>query len=109
MILYNQLSLADIFSDCQDIYEFDKSEFGSLLQSHIDLSDIVPASFWRRFYASTSRTRKYPLLALLWALIIQRVFSIHTKQPMVPCLSIQQPIRKSSNSIPMGISATPMR
>ena len=31
MILYNQLSLADIFSDCQDIYEFDKSEPANIL------------------------------------------------------------------------------
>ena len=31
MIPYNQLSLADIFSDCQEIYESDKPAFLSLL------------------------------------------------------------------------------
>ena len=36
MIPYNQLSLADIFSDCQKIYESDKPQFLSLLQQHID-------------------------------------------------------------------------
>ena len=37
MIPYNQLSLADIFSDYQKIYESDKPQFLSLLQQHIDL------------------------------------------------------------------------
>lgn len=41
----NQLSLADIFSDCQDIYESDKPAFLSLLQSNIDLDEIIPDSF----------------------------------------------------------------
>ena len=74
MIPYNQLSLADIFSDCQKIYESDKPQFLSLLQQHIDLDEIVPVSFRKHFYASTGRTRKYPLNAFLWALVIQRIF-----------------------------------
>ena len=61
----NQLSLADIFSDCQNIYESDKSAFLSLLQSHIDFDEIISISFNNHFYASTGRTRKYPLHALL--------------------------------------------
>ena len=40
----NQLSLADVFSDCQDIYESDKPEFLSLLQSIIDLDEIMAQS-----------------------------------------------------------------
>lgn len=37
MIPYKQLSLGDIFSDCQNILENDKPEFLSLLESHIAL------------------------------------------------------------------------
>ena len=40
MITYNQLSLADIFSDCQEIYDSDKPQFLSLLQQHIDLDEM---------------------------------------------------------------------
>ena len=57
MIPYNQLSLADIFSHCQDIYDFDKPEFLSLLKQHIDLDEIVPVSFQKRFYKRMGRTR----------------------------------------------------
>ena len=67
MIPYNQLSLADIFSDCQEIYESHKPQFLFLLRQYIDLDEIVPVSFRKYFYASTSRTRKYPLNVFMGA------------------------------------------
>ena len=78
MIPQKQLSLADIFEDCKDIYESDKPQFLTLLENHIDLDKIIPTSFYKHYYASTGRNRKYPLNAMLWALIIQRLFSIPT-------------------------------
>ena len=94
MIPYNQLSLADIFTDCQEIYESDKPQFLSLLQQHIDLDEIVPASFRKHFYASTGRSRKYPLNAFLWALIIQRFFSIPTDSLLLVFLRYSRHLRE---------------
>lgn len=74
MIPYKQLSLADIFQDCQDKFDHDKPAFLSLLEEHIDRDKIILITFYNHFYASTEKTRKYPLKALLWALIIQRIF-----------------------------------
>ena len=74
MIPYKQLSLADIFQDCQNKFENDKPAFLSLLEQHIDLDEIIPFTFRNHFYASTGGNRKYPLNALFWALIIQRIF-----------------------------------
>ena len=65
MIPYKQLSLADVFSDCQEKFENDKPAFLSLLETHIDIDEIIPISFRNHFYASTGRTRKYPLQAFL--------------------------------------------
>lgn len=90
----NQLSLADVFSDCQDIYESDKPAFLSLLQSHIDLDEIIPVSFRKHFYASTGRSRKYPLHAFLWALIIQRIFSIPTDSLLLVFLRYSRHLRE---------------
>ena len=78
MIPQKQLSLAVIFEDYKDIYESDKPHFLILLENHIDLDKIIPISFYNHYYASTGRNRKYPLNAMLWALIIQRLFSIPT-------------------------------
>ena len=65
MIPYKQLSLADIFSDCQEKFENDKPAFLSLLETHIDINEFIPISFRNHFYASTGRTRKYQFLQVL--------------------------------------------
>lgn len=94
MIPYKQISLADIFEDCREIYEFDKPQFLSLLEKHIDLDEIVPISFRKHYYASTGRNRKYPLDAMLWALIIQRLFSIPTDSLLLIFLRYSRHLRE---------------
>ena len=94
MIPYKQLSLADIFSDCQEKFENNKPAFLSLLEQHIDLDKIIPITFRNHFYASTGETRKYPLHAFLWALIIQRIFSIPTDQLLLTFLHYSKPLRE---------------
>ena len=49
MIPYKQLSVADIFQDCQTIFEDDKPQFLSLLEQHIDLDEIIPITFRNHF------------------------------------------------------------
>jgi transposase (fragment) len=70
--------LADIFEDCKDIFESDKPQFLTLLKNHIDIDEFISISFYNHYYAATGRNRKYPLTAMLWALIIQHLFSIST-------------------------------
>ena len=94
MIPYKQLSVADIFQDCQDKFYNDKPVFLSLLENHIDLDEIIPVTFYNHFYASTGRTRKYHLKAFLWALIIQRIFSIPTDQLLLTFLHYSRPLRE---------------
>lgn len=94
MIPYKQLSLTDIFQDCQDKFDNDKPAFLSLLEQHIDIDEIIPITFRNHFYASTGRTRKYSLQALLWALIIQRIFSIPTDQLLLTFLAYSKPLRE---------------
>ena len=94
MIPYKQLSLADIFSDCQNKFNSDKPTFLSLLETHIDIYEIIPISFRNHFYASTGRSHKYPLQALLWALIIQRIFSIPSDQFLLTFLAYSKPLRE---------------
>ena len=94
MIPYKQLSLADIFQDRQDKFDNDKPAFLSLLEEHINLDEIIPIAFRNHFYASMSRTRKYPFKAFLWALIIQRFFSIPTDQLLLTFLHYSKPLRE---------------
>ena len=82
------------FQDCQEKFENDKPTFLSLLEQHIDMDEIIPLSFRNHFYASTGRTRKYPLQAFLWALIIQRIFSIPTDELLLVFLAYSKPLRE---------------
>jgi hypothetical protein len=93
MISYKQLSLAEIFTDCQDKFENDKPSFLSLLENNLDLDEFISVSFRNHYYASTGRPRRYPLIAMLWALIIQRIFSIPTDSLLVVFLQYSKELR----------------
>ncbi len=94
MITYHQMTLADIFTETQEIFESDKPEFLKLLESTIDLCEIVSVSFRNHFYASTGRPREYSLTSFLWALIIQRIFSIPTDSLLLTFLEYSKSLRE---------------
>ena len=93
MITHKQLSLADIFSDCQDKFENDKYQFLSLLDQTIDLDEIVPLSFILHFHSTTGRPRVHQLYPFLKALILQRVFSITSDPLLIIFLKFSQELR----------------
>jgi len=88
MITYKQLTLAEIFEDCQNKFDNDKYQFLSLLDEAINLDEIVPVSFISHFYASTGRPRKHQLYPMLKALLIQRIFSIPTDTLLIIFLKV---------------------
>ena len=94
MIPYHQMTLADVFTETQELIESDKPEFLKLLESSIDLSELIPVSFGNHFYASTGRPREYSLTSLLWALIIQRIFSIPTDSLLLTFLEYSRDLRE---------------
>ena len=93
MIPHKQLTLQEVFEDCQEKFTEDKPTFLSLLEKHINLYEIVPDSFNRKYYSRWGRNRKYPLTAMLWALIIQRIFSIPTDTLLLVFLNYSKPLR----------------
>jgi hypothetical protein len=93
MIPYKQLSLAEIYSDCTNFFENDKYQFLSLLESNINLNEYISLSFRNHFYAFTGRRRKYPLSGFLWALILQRIFSIPTDSLLILFLKYSKELR----------------
>lgn len=94
MNAYKQLSLADIYSECQDIYENDKPKFLLLLEEHIRIEEIIPASFYIHYHTWRGRPREYPLIAMLWALIIQKIFTIPTDTLLLVFLHYSKELRE---------------
>lgn len=93
MITYKQLSLADIFTDCQNKFDNDKYAFLSILDETIDLDEIVPVSFVSHFHAATGRPRKHLLFPMLKALLLQLIFSIPTTSLLIVFLKYSQELR----------------
>lgn len=94
MIPQKQLSLADIYSECKTFFENDKPKFLSLLETNINLNEFIPISFYNHYYSYTGRPRKYPLTAMIWALIIQRLFSIPTDTLLIVFLKYSKNLRE---------------
>ena len=93
MIPYKQLTLAEVFEDCQNKFDNDKYQFLSLLDQTINLDEIVPVSFVTHFHASTGRPRKHPLYPMIKALLIQCIFSIPTDTLLIIFLKYSQELR----------------
>ena len=93
MIPHKQLSLADIFTDCQNKFDNDKYEFLELLENTINLDEIVPVSFISHFHAVTGRPRRHQLYPMLKALLLQLIFSIPTFSLLIIFLKFSQELR----------------
>lgn len=61
----NQLSLAEIYSDCPTIFETDKHQFLFFLEENINLDDYIPLTFHNNYYASNSRPLEHHLSSML--------------------------------------------
>ncbi|MEM5245156.1 DDE transposase, partial [Thermoanaerobacter sp. CM-CNRG TB177] len=70
-----QLSLSDIYDDVQSFFEEDKPKFIKLFDSFVDLSELIPSSFYAHYYSHFGRHRDFSLESMLTALIIQKILS----------------------------------
>ena len=93
MITHKQITLAEVFEDCQNKFDNDKYQFLSLLDEAINLDEIVPVSFVSHFHAQTGRPRKHQLYPMLRALLLQRIFSIPTDTLLIVFLKYSQELR----------------
>ncbi len=94
MIKTKQLSLNDVYAGCLESFENDKPKFLSMLEEHLDIDALIPFSFKMHFTNYTGRPRKYSLSAFVLALIIQRIFSIHTDSLLIVFLKYSRELRE---------------
>lgn len=92
-VKYRQLTLKDIFSDCQDRFLDDTPSFFQLLEEHFDISEFIPSVFSHAFYQRLGRKREYPLTGFLSALLLQKIFSIPTDSLLILLLHICKELR----------------
>lgn len=93
IIAHKQLTLAETYDDCSNIFETDKHQFLLLLEEHINLASLIPYSFYNKYYARTGRPRKFSLESMLWILTLQRIFSISEDKQMLLFLRFSKELR----------------
>ena len=71
-----QLSFADAYEKCANLFEDRKPEYIKLLEENLDISKYIPVSFYTAFYQRFGRKRKYSLDAFLSALLLQKIIGI---------------------------------
>jgi hypothetical protein len=74
--------------------ENNKPKFLSLLEEHIRLEELIPSTFYLHFHAWTGRPREYSLHSFLWALIIQKIFTIPTDSLLLVFLRYSKELRE---------------
>lgn len=92
-IKFHQISLKNIFSDCQDLFIDDTPSFFKILSEHFDINDFIPIEFFNAFYNSIGRSRIYPLQGFLTAFILQKIFSIPTDSLLLLFLNLCKELR----------------
>ena len=90
---YNQLSLADIYDECKEMFDNNKSKFITLLEKTIDFAEFIPQTFYNAFYQHFGRNREYSLEAFISALILQKIFSIPTDSLLIIILKNSNELR----------------
>lgn len=93
ILTHKQLTLAEIYSDCSNSFENDKHHFLTLLEENLNLNDYISVTFYNKYYASTGRPREHELLSMLWALILQRIFSITEDTLLLTFLKFSKELR----------------
>lgn len=84
----------DTYQSVVTTMEEDKPKFFRLIDDNIDWDDIIPDSFWDKFYQSIGRTRAYSLEGLLKALLIQRVFGYTMDNQLLNTLKYSREMRE---------------
>ena len=94
MTLKQQLSLKDIFADCQHLFIEQAPTFFQLLEEHVNIGDFIPPTFYNAFHQKLGRKRDYPLTGFLSSLILQKIFSIPSDSLLILILTICKELRE---------------
>lgn len=89
-----QLTLADTFKECQDMFYTETPSFFELLEENLNINDFIPHDFYRAFYRRLGRNRGFPLEGFISALILEKILSIPTDALLITLLHLCKEFRE---------------
>ena len=88
-----QLSLTDIYSNIDEYFQKDQPKLIKLFEQYIDLSRLIPQSFFNHYYATTGHPREYKLTSMLSALILKEILSISDISLLINILNLSSELK----------------
>jgi len=88
-----QMSLLDTCGDVFSAMEDNKPKFLTMLEEHIDFSQLIPAVFYWAFYKHNGRPRGYSLESFLRYLVLQKVLGIASDSTFLTVLRMSAELR----------------
>ena len=88
-----QLSFADIYTNVDEYFQQDKPKLIKLFDQYIDLSQLIPQTFFNHYYASTGHPRDYKLTSMITALIIKMILSIPDTSLLINILNLSSELK----------------
>jgi len=88
-----QLSFADIYTNVDEYFQQDKPKLIKLFEQYIDLSQLIPQTFFNHYYASTGHPRDYKLTSMITALIIKMILSISDTSLLINILNLSSELK----------------
>jgi hypothetical protein len=92
--IYDQISLFQSYQECKDTYQNNKPKFLELLSKYLDLSTIIPITFYYSYYKHLGRNREISLHSMLAALLLQKILGIPTITLLINILILSKNIRE---------------
>lgn len=78
--MYLQISFNDTYNNLMNNLEYNKSVFITTLEKHIKFFEIIPTSFYSKFYKNFGRKHKYELESILRAFLLQKLLNLSDRQ-----------------------------
>ena len=86
--LPKQISLEGVLDEVVDLKEQDITAFFDLLKNNLNISALIPSSFYLAYYSKMGRDRTYSLPGMVSAFLLQKFISIPSDKILLSFLSL---------------------
>jgi len=91
---YAQMSLFDTYADVRSAMDESKPKLIQMLEEHIHIESLIPASFYSSFHLRFGRPREYRLESFIRFFILQKILGIPADSVLLNILTLSKELRE---------------
>ena len=90
----NQISLADIYDECSEVFKSNKPKFLELLSEYVNIADLIPQNFYNHYHSKLGKNREFSLASMISALLLQKILGIQSVTLLRSILILSKELRE---------------